>query len=178
MSIVLCECGCGQPAPIATQNNAARGYVKGQPQRFIRGHAAKRLSTGKYLHVYRPSRAGHVLNAHIAVAETALGKPLPSGADVHHVDGNARNNSGSNLVICQDRAYHMLLHVRTRVRQAGGNPNTDRLCTTCMRPQAFGAFHKDSANLSNGLRPKCRACQKASDRARYLRKRAAREATA
>jgi hypothetical protein len=34
----LCECGCGQPAPIAKRHCPKRGYVKGQPHRFIRGH--------------------------------------------------------------------------------------------------------------------------------------------
>lgn len=37
----LCECGCGQPAPIATYNEPKRGTVKGQPQRFISGHNAR-----------------------------------------------------------------------------------------------------------------------------------------
>ena len=34
----LCECGCGQPAPIATTTNKRRGIVKGQPRRFVHGH--------------------------------------------------------------------------------------------------------------------------------------------
>lgn len=34
----LCECGCGQPAPIARLTNRAMGYVKGQPVRFRSGH--------------------------------------------------------------------------------------------------------------------------------------------
>ena len=34
----LCECGCGQPAPIAKKNDAWNGYVKGQPLRFLPGH--------------------------------------------------------------------------------------------------------------------------------------------
>lgn len=34
----LCECGCGQPAPIAQRTHSAKGYVKGQPVRFIPGH--------------------------------------------------------------------------------------------------------------------------------------------
>ena len=33
-----CQCGCGYPAPIATRTNPKTGSVKGQPQRFIRGH--------------------------------------------------------------------------------------------------------------------------------------------
>lgn len=34
----LCQCGCGQPAPVAPKSCRRRGYVKGQPYRFIRGH--------------------------------------------------------------------------------------------------------------------------------------------
>lgn len=35
---MLCECGCGLPAPIATKTDTARGYVKGQPFRWRKGH--------------------------------------------------------------------------------------------------------------------------------------------
>jgi hypothetical protein len=34
----LCECGCGQLAPIAQYTNAAKGYFRGQQVRFVRGH--------------------------------------------------------------------------------------------------------------------------------------------
>jgi len=37
--IKLCECNCGRPAPIAPRNDKRRGWVKGQPVRFVRGHA-------------------------------------------------------------------------------------------------------------------------------------------
>ena len=36
--IGLCECGCRQPAPIATKNDRYHGWVKGQPHRYINGH--------------------------------------------------------------------------------------------------------------------------------------------
>ncbi len=36
--IKLCECGCGQPAPIAKKTITAKGYKKGEPRRFILGH--------------------------------------------------------------------------------------------------------------------------------------------
>lgn len=39
----LCECGCGQPAPIATKTDAARGYVAGEPRRFVAGHHGRAL---------------------------------------------------------------------------------------------------------------------------------------
>jgi hypothetical protein len=34
----LCKCGCGEPAPIAKMTDTKRGYVKGQPRDFVRGH--------------------------------------------------------------------------------------------------------------------------------------------
>lgn len=34
----LCECNCGNPAPIAKNTDWRSGSVKGQPQRFIKGH--------------------------------------------------------------------------------------------------------------------------------------------
>ena len=40
----LCECGCGQPAPIAKQSNSRLGYIKGQPMRFVFGHSGRIVS--------------------------------------------------------------------------------------------------------------------------------------
>jgi hypothetical protein len=37
----LCECGCGQPAPIATRNDSRAGIAKGQQRRFIQGHVGR-----------------------------------------------------------------------------------------------------------------------------------------
>lgn len=38
----LCECGCGQAVSLATQTKTKLGHVKGQPVRFIAGHATRR----------------------------------------------------------------------------------------------------------------------------------------
>ncbi len=76
-----------------------------------------------------PNLAGH--RAHITLAERALGHTLPNGAQVHHVDKDVQNRLTPRLVICQDTGYHRLLHARARILKAGGNPNTDRICTTC-----------------------------------------------
>ena len=32
------RCGCGLAAPIATRGDTAKGYVKGEPIRFIKGY--------------------------------------------------------------------------------------------------------------------------------------------
>lgn len=36
----LCECGCGQRTPFATETKTDRGWAKGEPLRFIQGHNA------------------------------------------------------------------------------------------------------------------------------------------
>jgi hypothetical protein len=72
---------------------------------------------------------------HVRIAEKALGKPLPAGAVVHHVDENRANNAPTNLVICPDAAYHNLIHQRMRALAACGNPNW-RLCCRCSKYDA------------------------------------------
>ncbi len=78
------------------------------------------------------TRGGHKTRLHTLVAERALGKPLPSGALVHHADGDKLNNDPTNLVICPDDSYHQLLHKRMRAVAACGNPSF-RICTFCKR---------------------------------------------
>lgn len=77
----------------------------------------------------RANKHGYVLE-HILVAEKALGKYLPPGAVVHHVDEDKSNNVPSNLVICEDDAYHQLLHSRMRAYAATGDANAKR-CGDC-----------------------------------------------
>lgn len=33
-----CQCGCGRQAPVADHTEQRKGWVKGQPKRFIHGH--------------------------------------------------------------------------------------------------------------------------------------------
>lgn len=75
-------------------------------------------------------RASNKAYVHTIRAESALGRPLPPGAQVHHVDGD-RANARARLVICQDQSYHGLLHTRARIVRAGGNPDRDAFCLEC-----------------------------------------------
>ena len=84
-------------------------------------------ATGGYL--FR-TVGGATKYLHVQAAEKALGKPLPPGAEVHHINGNPADNANKNLVICQDHKYHALLHMRTEALEITGNPNL-RLCCVC-----------------------------------------------
>lgn len=125
----------------------------------MRKKFAYRIQSG---HKGHPRAVGqwHNVQEHVLIAERALGHYLPQGSEVHHVDENTLNNANRNLVICQDRAYHKLLHCRADVVRAGGNPNTERMCGTCATPKPFAAFNQCKANKTYGLNPTCRECQR------------------
>ncbi len=67
---------------------------------------------------------------HIVVAERAMGKPMPAGAIVHHVNENRSDNRPANLVVCPSIAYHKFIHMRMRALAACGNANWMR-CQYC-----------------------------------------------
>jgi hypothetical protein len=132
MSIKLCGCGCGQPTKKSNGGRKA-ATPSGQFRPFIAGHHMRGRPTKWY------RRIGSTL-AHRARAEKALGKPLPPKAVVHHADGS--KSEFAPLVICENQAYHGLLHTRMRVKQMGGNPNTDRVCAYCQQVKPMSAFKK------------------------------------
>ena len=145
----LCRCGCGNPTKLAERTSTRKGWIKGQPLRFLPRHfpgvfreenpswrGGRKINDGGYVIVLQ---AGHpradtngYVREHVLIAEKALGKPLPKGAEVHHVDGNRANNKNSNLVICPNHAYHNLIHLRMKAKKACGNPNW-RKCEFCQQ---------------------------------------------
>src|SRR5437016_3942841 len=101
---------------------------------------------------------------HILIAEKALGHYLPKTAEVHHIDGDVTNNANTNLVICENRKYHRLLHYRQKILALGGDPNTQRFCPTCRTMLPLSAFCKWS-KYHGGLNWRCRNCYMAWKRA-------------
>lgn len=41
-TVKLCECGCGQPAPLAKRTYSKRGIFKGEPHRFLPNHQGRK----------------------------------------------------------------------------------------------------------------------------------------
>lgn len=65
---------------------------------------------------------------HVRVVESVLGIELPRGVEIHHVNEVTSDNRHENLVVCQDRQYHMTLHARQRALDACGNANWKKCC--------------------------------------------------
>lgn len=122
------------------------------------------ITAGGYVHIMA---AGVLEYEHIILAERAVGRALPKGVQVHHVDDNRSNNSPTNLVVCPDQMYHRLLHRRARAFDACGNANY-LICRHCRK-------YDDPKNLIvDGSRSQAhRECRGAYRRQMYATKGAA-----
>lgn len=100
---------------------------------------------------------GNRINLHQKVVEDILGKKLPKGAQIHHIDGDKHNNEPSNLIVCPDQKYHHLLHIRQRTLDAGYNPNLDKFCPDCKEYKLFTDFYKNKAH-GDGYATVCKIC--------------------
>lgn len=93
------------------------------------------------------------IREHRLTCDVALGHRLPAHATIHHVNGDRSDNRPGNLVVCQDRAYHKLLHQRMDALRNCGHAEWRR-CVKCGRYDA-------PANLSvlgKGIAPYHKAC--------------------
>lgn len=110
--------------------------------------------SNKRVFIYAPDHLGGkngiYIQESILVAEKVLGKYLPNGTIIHHIDGNPSNNESKNLVICEDKKYHNILHRRKRAYEACGHANWlkcgychsyDDLNNLKTYPNHMGFFH-------------------------------------
>ena len=136
-----CHCGCGQKTNIAPFSSKKYGWINGQPLKFIHGHNTKMKNKNRpkdwigneyynsegHVKVYAPNhsgsnKVGSILKSRMIV-EDILGKSIPKNAEVHHVNNIKDDDRPTNYVLCQDRAYHMLLHQCQRALNACGHAN-------------------------------------------------------
>ena len=170
---MYCECGCGQVTRISSKTRAADGHIKGQHMRFIKGHNPRgkskpRVSVEGYVNIrrigYNPTNP--YIGEHILIAEKAIGHKLPLGSIVHHVDENRMNNNNSNLVICQDIAYHKLLHRRMKALSETGNSHSEK----CVHCKKWSIPELDPNLRISGRSVRHLLCQREYDKKRYMEK--------
>ena len=100
-----------------------------------RPHRERFVDAKGYVRIWRPGHPRAHLNyvyEHLLVVEAVLGHLLPVEVEVHHVNENKQDNQHRNLVACQDRTYHVLLHRRQEALAACGHAGWLR-CTYCKR---------------------------------------------
>lgn len=164
-----CRCGCGELVGGVNSLGQTRQFARRHYTEYRRNQSGGKRRHGGYIIQYSPGHPRAMRDyvfEHILIAERALGRLLESVHPVHHHDENRANNANTNLVICEDEAYHHLLHARMRILKAGGNPDADRICCTCkaVKPHASFAMNK---NAANGRDYRCRACCALSRRKRW-----------
>lgn len=118
----------------------------------------------------RANPSGHIYE-HTYIAEKSLGHYLPHKAQIHHFDENTLNNKNDNLIICENQAYHRLLHMRHEVLKINGDPNIQKICSKCKQLKLKLAFNKDlTTNRSDGLQTSCRDCSNEYNKIWYKEK--------
>jgi len=125
-----------------------RTCPRGERHYFWNGGQSKKH--GLYLEVRNPTHPradsrGYVPK-HILIAEKRLGKALPEGVIVHHFP----KYPSDSLVICENIAYHRLIHRRQTAYFTSGHASW-RKCTYCkkydapenlyVRPNRSDAYH-------------------------------------
>ncbi len=104
-----------------------------------------------------PRAKSGIVWEHVLVVEKAMGKFLAKRHPIHHHDRNRANNANTNLVVCESHAYHKLLHHRMRIVDAGGNPDTQKICSVCKGVKLKSEFSPSYTTI-DGRSSTCKPC--------------------
>lgn len=129
-----------------------RGGRHGAANNFWKGGRTKSLGYAFVRAPEHPRAHNGYVQEHVLICEKALGRYLPAFAEPHHVNRIRDDNRSSNLVICENRSYHALLHARQRIVDAGGNPDTEGICCGCKVLKSLSLFATNKWK-QHGVRP-------------------------
>lgn len=118
------------------------------------GDVTKRLRAANgecYLHRGRKrfgftdeAKRGNVQEA-VVIVERLLGKKLPRGAVVHHVNENPLDNRHANLVVLQNQGMHNIVHGRAKALAATGNARA-KPCRFCHKYELPGVLKRNGSS--------------------------------
>lgn len=176
--IKLCECGCGQPAPIATRTISESGYIRGQAKRFVHGHHSVRrgdvlariharcVRDGDCL-IWQGTQNGygygtirirqHAQYVHIVVYEYVHG-PIPAGLWIDHVWAR-----GCHSRACCNEAHLEAVTPRVNIMRGRGASVANAAKTHCPEGHELSGDNLTRHGLNAGTRC-CRICANANAR--------------
>lgn len=150
-------------------NHGRTGEKNGRWNGGKRSHSEGYIQTSCPAHP-RANSCGYVLE-HILVLECVIGRFIKEPEEVHHKDGDKKNNHPDNLVLCKDRAHHTSLHVKARALRECGHEDW-RKCKICKEYDEVanliinslsGVYHRECLKVVNAATQKRR-----TQRARML----------
>lgn len=124
------------------------------------------------------TRSGYVNSnggrEHTVIAALALGGILPRGYEVHHINEIKSDNRPENLVVCETRRLHHLLHTAPELlercewlgptgssvrRFRAFDPPGTNFCVRCKKSKPLGEFQR-SRKYASGVRGECTLCRR------------------
>jgi hypothetical protein len=144
--VKLCECGCGNPTPIAPVTRRDKGWVKGQPLRFVCRHGnrtpigTRRIKPRGYVQIKVGLGGREWEYEHRVVWEAAHG-PIPKGGTIHHLNEDKADNRLENLELCESNAdhfrrFHAHMAAENGRRSAAKNRGRPRSAEHCAKLSA------------------------------------------
>lgn len=116
-------------------------------------HLSKKL---KYCRILWWDRQRRAIPIHRIKVEYVLNRPLDIRHPVHHADGDPLNNRNNNLVVCEDRKYHNLLHTRMRAKKFCGDLKK-RICKICGEYDFVENLYVDDSRWVSHYHKKCKS---------------------
>lgn len=180
---IKCACGCGLPAPIAQRSDPKRGYVKGQPTRYIVGHHTKLLegSNARYRRTSDPwerikarcvldgsclvwqggrSKAGYgtfslngVKRTVHSVAYEYFFGPVPQGMEIDHVKAR-----GCHSRACCNVAHMEAVPQRENSLRGNGATAVNAKKTHCPRGHLLAGNNLVASKFRKHGHRECRLC--------------------
>lgn len=181
-----CDCGCGQPTPIAQETDHRRGIRKGQPQHFRLGHYHRNLTPAVIRFWAKVDKSGGPLAcwpwlgslagygygriwhrgrhvpAHRFAYELLVG-PIPEGMEIDHVKerGCTRRN-------CVNPAHLEPVTRRVNTLRGDSFAGQNSRKTHCIHGHEFTP---ENTGITKKQRF-CRICKRRADREHEVRRRA------
>jgi hypothetical protein len=139
----------------------------GRTERGFRGvslMARPSLMTTGYMRVVCRNMKDRRQLEHRVIVEELLGRALSSKVSIHHLDGDRSNNAHDNLVVCEDAAYHRLLHKRAMALIVTGNPKLRRCCVCGLWKEESDYWMRHQGKYMHN---RCKTCNREGNKNRY-----------